>query len=94
MRYLLLIIPLIFTGCSSIKFVTTEHGHMVTDKHEPVKIIGNPPVSCHFLGESTEYAGFFMYQDDDGTIVLDDYGRNVIKLHGNVVCKLLNDTRL
>ena len=93
MRYLLLILPLLFTGCSSIKFVTTEKGHLVTDRHEPVQILGNPPVACHLLGQDNVYTGFFMYQDDDGTIVIDDYGRRTIRLRGDVVCKLLDDTR-
>jgi hypothetical protein len=94
MRYLLLLIPLLFTGCSHIKFVTTERGHLVTDKREPVKILGNPPVACHLLGQDKVYTGFFMYQDDDGAIFIDDYGRNIIRLHGDVTCELLDDTRL
>lgn len=93
MKYLWILIPLVFTGCSSIKFVTTDHGHLVTDRNEPVKIIGNPPVACHLVGFNREYSGYFVYQDDDGSIFLDDYGRGMIQLQGDVVCRLLSETR-
>ncbi len=93
MKYLWILIPLFFTGCTGIKFVTTEHGQLVTDEHKPVKILGNPPVACHLLGEDKVYTGYFMYQDDDGAIFIDDYGRNIIRLQGEVVCRLLNETR-
>lgn len=90
MKYTLLIISLMLTGCTSIKFVTTEHGRLVTDKHEPVQILGNPPVACNLLGFNKVYTGYFMYQDDNGTIFLDDYGRGTIELQGEVICKLLS----
>lgn len=93
MRYLWLLVPLMLTSCTSIRYVTTDHGHLVTDKQERVQIIGNPPVECNLVGFNKVYSGYFMYQDDDGSIVLDDYGRGTIRLQGDVECRLLRETR-
>jgi hypothetical protein len=89
--YLLLLIPLMLSSCSSIRYVTTDHGRLVTDLNKPVEIVGNPPVVCQVKGSDRVYTGYFMYQDDDGTILLDDYGRSVIRLHEPVVCRFKNE---
>ncbi len=89
MKYTLILVSLLLmAGCSSIKYVTVEHGQIVTDQHQPVDILGNPPVECHYQGYSKVYSGYFMYQDDDGSIVLDDFGRGIIILHGKPICVL------
>jgi hypothetical protein len=91
MRYLWLAVPLLLSSCTSIRYVTVEKGHLVTDAHAPVNIIGNPPVDCSYPGSDEVFSGYFMYVEDNGTIVLDDYGRDVIRLRGNVICTLKHE---
>jgi hypothetical protein len=93
MRYMWPVVLLCLTGCTGIKYVTTDHGHLVTDQHKPVTIIGNPPLACHLAGFANVYTGYFMYQDALGGVFLDDYGRGTIELQGDVVCSFLDDTR-
>ena len=92
MKYLWLAVPLLLSSCTSIRYVTTEHGHLITDRKEPVNIVGNPPMVCHYKGSASTYSGYFMYQKDDGTILLDDFGRGTIELPGNPICELREDT--
>lgn len=92
-KYLLLIAPLLLSSCTSIQYVRTHDDMLFTQDKEPVNIVGNPPVACHLYGFNKEYSGYFMYQDDDGTIFIDDYGRGTIQLQGDVVCRFLNDTK-
>ena len=93
MKYLILLAPLLLSSCTSIQYVRTDNNRLVTDKSKPVNIVGNPPVACNLVGFNKVYTGYFMYQDDDGSVVLDDYGRGTIRLQGDVVCRFLNETR-
>ena len=88
MKYLWLVIPLFFMGCSTIKFVTVEHGQIITQNHKPVNIVGNPPLTCHYENSTQVFSGYFEYQKEDGTIVLDNFGQGTIELMGNSICKL------
>lgn len=88
MKYLWLTFPLFFIGCSSIKFVTMDHGQIVTQDNKPVDIVGNPPLVCYYKNSSQTFSGYFMYQREDGTILLDNFGRGIIELSGNPICKL------
>lgn len=89
MKYLLLSsVALLLSACSSIRFVTVEHGQLVTQNQQRVNIVGNPPMVCHYVGSVTTYSGYFMYQDDGGAILLDDFGRGTIRLLNNPICKL------
>jgi hypothetical protein len=90
MKYLWLLAPLLVTGCSSVRYVTTDHGHIITQNNQRVNIVGNPPVICHTCGGKI-YSGYFEYQDD-GTIVLDDFGRGTILIRDCAVCELKLDT--
>lgn len=90
MKYLWLILPLFMTGCSSIRYVTVDHGTLVTQDNRPVNIVGNPPMVCQTISKT--YSGYFEYQDDDGTIVLDNFGRGTILLCDNPICELRLDT--
>jgi hypothetical protein len=93
MLRLWLLVLLALTGCTSIRYVTTDHGRIVTDRREPVVIVGNPPVACNLVGFANVYTGYFMYQDNDGAIFLDDYKGGTIQLQGDVVCRLLDEAR-
>lgn len=84
--YLLLLVPLMLSSCTSIRYITTDHGRLVTENNKPVEILGNPPVDCQVAGTDTVYSGYFMYQADDGTILLDEFGTDVVKLRGDVTC--------
>lgn len=92
MRYLWLVIPLALIGCSSVRFVTTDHGRLVTQDGTHVNIVGNPPMVCT-TSSGKVYSGYFEYQDDDGTIVLDDFGRGTFYLRDNPKCELRLDTK-
>jgi hypothetical protein len=88
MKKLLLFIPLFLCSCSNIKWVTVDHGRIVMQNNEPVNIVGNPPMYCHYENSLQTFSGYFMYRKDDGTIILDDFGRGTIQLMDNPICKL------
>ena len=88
MKYLWLLTPLLFIGCSSIKFVTVNHGQLVTQNNQPVDIVGSPPLRCHYDFSPQAFSGYFMYLKDGGIIVLDDFGRGTIQLMDGPICKL------
>jgi len=88
MKYLFLLIPLALSSCASIKWITLDHGQIVTDKGQRVDIIGNLPLFCHYDNSSYTFSGYFMFQKEDGTIVLDDFGRGIILLKYNPICRL------
>ena len=91
MKYLWLCVPLLLTGCTSIRYVTEDHGHLVTQDSKPVSIIGNPPMVCHYANSTKTWSGYFMYVKDDGTVVLDNFGRGNIELMDNPICELRLD---
>lgn len=91
MRYLWLAIPLLLSSCTSIRYVTVEDRHLVTDAHARVNIVGNPPMDCQYDGSDEVFSGFFMYQEDNGTILLDAFGKGVIRLSGSPICTLNRD---
>ena len=94
MKRLFLLSSLIgFIGCSSIRYVTVDHGHIITQNGQKVNIVGNPPMICYTI-DNRKYSGYFEYQDDDGTIVLDDFGRGTILIRTDVRCELrLDDSK-
>jgi hypothetical protein len=87
MKYLWLVVPLLLTGCSSIRWVTVDHGQLVTQDNRPVNIVGNPPMVCKYIDSSETYPGYFMYYDS-GLVVLDNFGQGTIYLVGSPICKL------
>ena len=93
MRYLALLIPLLFSGCTSVQYIKTHDNRLVTQDNESVNIVGDPLLACHLTGFNKIYTGYFMYQDDAGTIFLDDYGRGTIELQGDVTCQLTDETK-
>ena len=94
MKYLWLSVPLILSSCSSIKYVTVDHKQLLTQDNNHVTIVGNPPLVCHYVDSTKTWAGYFMYLKEDGTIVLDDFGRGNIELMDNPVCELRLDTNV
>lgn len=88
MKYFWFVIPLMLIGCSSVRFVTVSHGQLVTQDNRPVNIVGNPPMVCHYENSTQKFSGYFMYQKEDGTILLDDFGRGTIELLDSPVCTL------
>lgn len=93
MRYLSLLLPLMLIGCTNIQYVRTHDDLLFTQDNEPVNMVGNPLLACHLTGFNNVYTGYFMYQDDEGTIFLDDYGRGTIQLQGDVTCTFLNEDK-
>jgi hypothetical protein len=64
-----------------------DHGQLVTQNNQPVKIVGNPPMVCSYADSSKAYSGYFIYQEN-GMILLDNFGFETIYLMGNPVCRL------
>lgn len=87
MKYLWLLFPLSFVGCSSVKFVTVDYGRIVTKNNQFVNIVGNPPMVCHYRDSLRTYSGYYMYKID-GAIVLDNFGRGIIQVLDSATCKL------
>lgn len=85
------IVSLLLTGCSNIRYVTMDHGQLITQDNRPVNIVGNPPMVCYYANSSKTFSGYFMYQDNDGLIVLDDFGHGSIYLRDNPICELRLD---
>lgn len=92
MKYLWLVVPLILSSCSSIRYVTVDHGQVISQDNRHLTIIGNPPMVCHYENSPQTFSGYFMYLKDDGTIVLDDFGRGNIELMDNPTCELRLDS--
>jgi len=90
-RYLLIVLSLLLSSCTSIRYITPINGQLVTDKHQPVTVVGSPHVRCSSNNSNKVYTGFFMYYDDDGAVVLNDYGRGKIRLYTNPICILSRD---
>jgi|SRR5579872_1323938 len=77
-------------GCTSIRYVTLDHGQVVTENKKPVNIVGNPPMVCHYEDSPQTWSGYFIYAEPD-VIVLDDFGRGNIYLYDNPKCELRLD---
>jgi uncharacterized protein YcfL len=88
MKYFWFVIPLMLIGCSSVRFVTVSHGQLVTQDNRSVNILGNPPMVCHYENSPQTFSGYFMYQREDGAILLDDFGRGTVELYDSPVCTL------
>lgn len=88
MKKLLLLVPFILFGCSSIKWVIVEKGQIVTQDNQPISILGNPPITCYYENSLQTFSGYFMYQRDDGSMLLDDFGRGTIQLMDSPICRL------
>ena len=91
MKYFLAIISLLFSSCTSIRYVTVDKGHLVTDAHARVSIVGNPPMDCTYPDSEEVFSGFFMYKTDDGVIVLDAFGQGEWRLKGDVTCRFRHE---
>jgi hypothetical protein len=91
MKYLWLIAPLLLSGCSSIKYVTVDHGQLITENNKHLIIVGNPPMVCHYEDSPQTWSGYFVYLKEDGTVVLDDFGRGNIELMDSPICRLEYD---
>lgn len=92
MKYLWFIITLLLTSCSSIKYVTIDHGQIVTQNNKAISIVGNPPMVCHYANSTKTWSGYFMYLKDDQTIVLDNFGKGNIEMADNPICELRLDS--
>lgn len=91
MRYILILMSVFLTGCSSVRYVTMDHGQLVTQSNQPVDIVGNPPMMCHYENSPKMWSGYFMYHEND-MIVLDDFGRGTIEMMDNPICELRLDS--
>ena len=89
MKKILLLIPLLTIGCSSIKLITTDHGQIVNQDYKPIKIVGNPQMICYNSRNEVIAEGYFVRQREDDAFILDDFGAGYIVVK-YPVCKIVN----
>jgi hypothetical protein len=77
----------LLTSCTSIRYVETDHGHIITDRGQPVNIIGNPRLTCFNQSGEVIADGFFVRQLDDGSFVIDEFGFDYLIVN-NPLCQL------
>ena len=83
-----IILPLLsLVGCSSIRWITTDHGQIITDRQQRVSIVGNLEMACYDVSGNVIAEGFFVKQTDDGAFVIDQYGTSYIVVP-NPFCRL------
>lgn len=87
MKKLLVVLPcLFFMGCASIRYVETSHGQIVSDKRQPLNIVGNPRLTCLDSSGKVLADGYFVRQLDDGSFLIDEFGRRYVVVK-NPVCQ-------
>lgn len=77
MKKLLLFIPLL-VGCASVRFVTTERGKIVDEQGRALTIIGDPPMSCIDEKGNIIADGYFVYQKDANSFLIDEFGKDYV----------------
>lgn len=91
MKKLLLLLPLMFIGCTSIRYVTTDHGTILDDQKRPLNIVGSPRMTCINSQDQIIADGFFVRVTEDGSFLIDEYGSKYV-LVKDPVCQLARDT--
>ena len=87
MKKLFFLFPFLFVACSSVRFVTTDHGQIVNQNNKPINIIGRPRITCSDLNGKIIADGYFVKQNDDGSFVIDEFGTGYVTVK-NPYCKL------
>lgn len=87
MKYLWLAVPLLLTGCSSVRWVTVEKGQIVNDNRRPVNIVGNPVMTCFDSSNQLIAEGYFVRQQEDGSFLIDEFGKAYVTVP-NPNCRL------
>jgi uncharacterized protein YcfL len=91
--YLFSVLALLsLVGCSSIQYVTVDHDEgFINQNNKHVTILGNPPMICHYENSPQTWSGYFIYEEN-GVIVLDDFGKGNIYLYDSPKCELRLDS--
>jgi hypothetical protein len=88
MKYLIFLLPvLLLSSCSSIRWVTVEKGQIVNENRQPLTIVGNPPIACFDSANKLIAEGYFVRQNDDGSFLVDEFGKDYITVK-NPNCRL------
>ena len=74
------------TSCGSIRFVTVEHGRILTENKQSLQIIGNPVITCYNRQNELIATGYFVKQKED-SFIIDEYGKDYVEVK-NSICKL------
>jgi hypothetical protein len=91
MKKLLLILPLLFVGCSYVRWVTTDkNGQIINDDKRPVNIIGNPEMACYDSKNQLITRGYFVRQTEEGSFLIDEFGKRYVLVE-NPNCRLGRD---
>lgn len=91
MKKLLLFLPLL-TGCASVRYAQTDHGQIVDEHKQSLSILGNPRMTCVDSKGKVIADGYFVYQQDDGAFIIDEFGKQYLTVE-NPVCQLGNNGR-
>jgi hypothetical protein len=79
MKYFWLIVPLLLTGCASFKWVTVDKkGQVINENRQSLTILGNPVMACYNWKNELVAEGYFVQQNDDGSFLVDEYGKRYV----------------
>lgn len=88
MKYIWLLFPLMLTGCSSVCWVTVDpKGQVISENKQSVEILGNTIMTCYDWKNQQITEGYFVYQNDDNSFFIDEYGKDYITVE-NPNCRL------
>lgn len=83
----LILLSLLFTGCASVRWVTTDHGQVVDEQNRKLNIVGNPRITCYNERNEIVADGYFVYQKDDKSFLIDEFGKQYVTVK-NPKCRL------
>ena len=79
MKYFWIVIPLLFTGCASFRWVTVDkNGQVINENRQPLNIVGNPVMACFNWKNELIANGYFVRQNDDGAFIIDQFGKDYV----------------
>ncbi len=81
MRYLLLILPILFlSACVSFRWITVENGQIVNENRRPSNVVGNPTMACYDSYNNLIAEGYFVVQNTDNSFIIDEFGKDYVNV--------------
>ena len=78
---------MLVTGCASVRFATVDHGRIVDEKNRTLNILGRPRMTCRGNVGQVIADGYFVQQTEDGSFIIDEFGKQYVKVV-NPKCEL------
>lgn len=82
----------LLTSCTFVRFATVDHGQIVDQSKRPLDIEGRPRMTCINSKKQVVADGYFVFQKDDGSFVIDEFGKRYVTVK-NPVCLLGSNER-